>query len=63
LPVAIKIRRTEIYTSYQTGTRVRQVVIETKLTRRLYCTHFVIKLQRILLTYNVKNRTVIVTFL
>jgi len=38
LLVAIKIIRPEIFTSHQTGTSTREVVIETKLTSRLYCT-------------------------
>ena len=38
LLVAIKIIRLEIFTSHQTGTSTREVVIETKLTSRLYCT-------------------------
>ena len=60
LLVASKIIRTEIYRSYQTGMSVGQVVMETTISRRLYC-HFVITLQRILLKYDIKNRTVIVT--
>ena len=38
LLVAIKIIRPEIFTSHQTGTSTREVVIETKLTTILYCT-------------------------
>ena len=59
LLVAIKIIRLEIFTSHQTGTSIRQVVMETKLTSRLYCTHFEINLQRILPKHDIKNRTVI----
>ena len=62
LLVAFRIIRLEIFTRHQTGTSIRQVFMETKLTSRLYCTHFVINLQRILLKCDIKNRTVIVTF-